>query len=87
LSSIGELEWNGILIDTDILEKLSCTIYAQVGAVAGEIFKMAGIEFNLTHQEVSDVLFGRSIFRTRKNQVGSLRPTSMCLKNWRASTR
>jgi DNA polymerase-1 len=72
---LAELEWNGILIDTDLLRKLSAKYSARIGEVTAEIYRMAGTEFNLNSpKQVSDVLFeALKLPQSKKTKVGSFK--------------
>ncbi len=70
---LAELEWNGVLIDAAFLKKLSAKYSARIAGIAAEIYRMAGVEFNLNSpKQVSDVLFGvLKIPHSKKTKVGS----------------
>ncbi|MBN2188874.1 MAG: DNA polymerase I, partial [Chitinispirillaceae bacterium] len=72
---LAELEWNGVLIDTDLLKKLSVKYAARIAEVTAEIYRMAGAEFNLNSpKQVSDVLFETmKLPQSKKTKVGSFK--------------
>jgi DNA polymerase I len=72
---LAELEWNGILIDTDLLKELSIKYSARIENVTAEIYRMAGTEFNLNSpKQVSDVLFKTlELTQSKKTKVGSFK--------------
>jgi DNA polymerase-1 len=73
VETLAELEWAGILIDTDLLKTLSIKYTDRIAALTAEIHGMAGVEFNLNSpKQVSDVLFETlHLPRSKKTKVGS----------------
>lgn len=72
---LAELEWNGVLIDTKLLKKLSVRYSGRIAEVTAEIYRMAGREFNLNSpKQVSDVLFDTlKLPQSKKTKVGSFK--------------
>ncbi len=70
---LSELEWNGVLIDTEFLKQLSGRYSARIEEITTEIYRIAGTEFNLNSpKQVSDVLFETlKLPRSKKTKVGS----------------
>jgi DNA polymerase I len=70
---LAELEWHGVLVDTEFLKKLSVKYRARIETITADIYKMAGTEFNLNSpKQVSDVLFETlQLPRSKKTKVGS----------------
>ena len=73
VSVLAELEWQGVLIDTGLLKKLSIIYKARIEAITAEVWKLAEKEFNLNSpKQVSDVLFhDLKLPRSKKTKVGS----------------
>jgi DNA polymerase-1 len=73
VETLAELEWAGVLIDTDLLKTLSVKYTDRIAALTAEIHGMAGVEFNLNSpKQVSDVLFETlHLPRSKKTKVGS----------------
>jgi DNA polymerase-1 len=73
VSVLAELEWQGVLIDTTLLKKLSIIYKTRMEAITAEVWKLAGKEFNLNSpKQVSDVLFhDLKLPRSKKTKVGS----------------
>ena len=72
---LAELEWNGVLIDTKLLKKLSTRYSARIEEITADIYRMAGSEFNLNSpKQVSDVLFKTlKLPQSKKTKVGSFK--------------
>jgi DNA polymerase-1 len=72
---LAELEWNGVLIDTKLLKKLSVRYSGRIEEITAEIYRMAGTEFNLNSpKQVSDVLFDTlKLPQSKKTKVGSFK--------------
>ncbi len=70
---LAELEWQGVLIDTEFLKRLSEVYTARIAAITADVWKFAGKEFNLNSpKQVSDVLFhDLKLPRSKKTKVGS----------------
>jgi DNA polymerase I len=73
VETLAELEWAGVLIDTNLLKTLSIKYTERIAALTAEIHGMAGVEFNLNSpKQVSDVLFETlHLPRSKKTKVGS----------------
>ncbi|MFP4163037.1 MAG: DNA polymerase I [Chitinispirillaceae bacterium] len=57
---LADLEWQGVLMDTALLQALSDEYTAGIAQVTSEIHEMAGESFNLNSpKQVGEVLFGR----------------------------
>ena len=57
---LTEVELNGILIDTEFLEKYKNELNEKIVGIENEIYKLAGIRFNIaSNQQLGDVLFKR----------------------------
>ncbi|MCL4859836.1 MAG: DNA polymerase I [Caldilineaceae bacterium] len=66
LPVLTDMEMAGILLDVDYLADMSSKIGARLGELQGEMFKLAGHEFNLrSTQQMSKVLFAEMGFPTR----------------------
>ena len=70
---LAELEWQGVLIDTEFLKRLSEVYTVRIAAITADVWKFAGKEFNLNSpKQVSDVLFhDLKLPRSKKTKVGS----------------
>jgi DNA polymerase-1 len=70
---LAELEWQGVIIDTELLKRLSDIYKKRIGEITAEVWKLAGKEFNLSSpKQVSDVLFhDLKLPRSKKTKVGS----------------
>jgi len=70
---LAELEWNGILVDTEFLARLGERYTARIEEITAEVYRIAGTEFNLNSpKQVSDVLFHTlNLPRSKKTKVGS----------------
>lgn len=55
---LGDMEQNGVLIDTDYLRQLSKTLHQQLNKVTQKIYKLTGQEFNINSpQQIKELLF------------------------------
>lgn len=73
LSVLAEVEWNGVKIDTDTLERLSQEMGKNLDRLVAEIYELAGGEFNINSpKQIGEVLFGRlklpMVKKTRKTK-------------------
>ena len=60
LPVLADLEWHGILIDTDMLSTLSAQYTREMEGIVSEIYEAAGGEFNLNSpKQVGEVLFDK----------------------------
>ncbi|MFW6244710.1 MAG: DNA polymerase I, partial [Fibrobacterota bacterium] len=56
---LADLEYNGVLMDTGLLEQLSKEYTAEIDRITSEIYDLAGETFNLNSpKQVGEVLFG-----------------------------
>lgn len=57
---VEQMEKNGVLVDKEVLEKLSKEYHTELAILEKEIYKMSGQEFNLNSpQQLADVLFNK----------------------------
>ncbi|MDR0331437.1 MAG: DNA polymerase I, partial [Chitinispirillales bacterium] len=57
---LTEMEWHGVLIDTELLSRLSTEYAAEIGKVSQEVYDFAGEEFNLNSpKQLAEILFGK----------------------------
>ncbi|MCL2689232.1 MAG: DNA polymerase I [Chitinispirillia bacterium] len=57
---LADLEWQGMLIDKNILAGLSKEYTAELEKISNDIYKIAGEEFNLNSpKQMAEVLFGK----------------------------
>jgi len=73
---LADMETRGVLIDSELLHKLSEETGAQADALAREIYQLAGVEFNINSpQQLAHVLFEKlnlpSPRKTAKGKVPS----------------
>jgi len=73
---LADMETRGVLLDSELLHKLSVQTGAQADAVAHEIYNLAGVEFNINSpSQLAHVLFEKlnlpSPRKTPKNKVPS----------------
>ena len=55
---LADLEWQGMLIDKEILAKLSKEYTAELEQISNDIYKIAGEQFNLNSpKQMADILF------------------------------
>jgi DNA polymerase-1 len=63
---IDEMEKNGILIDKDYLEKLSLEYHKELNILENNIWKEAGVEFNINSpKQISEILFDKLALPTK----------------------
>jgi DNA polymerase-1 len=70
---LSEMEYAGVRIDRDSLHLASESITARVKTIEGEIYKMAGFEFNISSpKQVGEVIFDRLkiIEKGKKTKTG-----------------
>jgi len=69
---LAELEWQGVCIDTGLLQQLSADYTARLAAISADIFKLAGTEFNINSpKQVSEILFTRlGLPHSKKRKTG-----------------
>ncbi len=72
---IKEMSANGIMLDTDLLEKISKEYHDQVDIISKKIFEYSGEEFNISSpKQMADILFNKmnlSYKGMRKGKSGS----------------
>lgn len=55
---LGDMEQNGVLIDSDYLKLLSKNLHQQLSKVTQKIYKLVGTEFNINSpQQIKEILF------------------------------
>ncbi|MDO5577164.1 MAG: DNA polymerase I, partial [Fibrobacter sp.] len=71
---LGDLEWNGILVDMGLLKSLSNTYGAECEQLKKEIFEIAGEEFNLNSpKQIGSVLFDKlNLPGAKKTKTGNM---------------
>jgi DNA polymerase-1 len=72
VSVLGDMEWEGITIDTALLSRLSEEYTKKLGAISADIYKIAGGEFNLNSpKQISEILFVKlSLPKSKKTKTG-----------------
>jgi DNA polymerase-1 len=72
ISVLGEMEWQGIKIDAELLKKLSEDYTKRLTSLSQEIYKLAGEEFNLNSpKQISEVLFKKlALPKSKKTKTG-----------------
>jgi DNA polymerase I len=75
---LADMESRGVLLDSAMLHKLSEETGAQVDALALEIYRLAGVEFNINSpQQLSHVLFEKlNLPSPRKGPKGKVQSTA-----------
>jgi DNA polymerase-1 len=75
---LADMETRGVLLDSDLLRKLSDETGVQADALAHEIHRMAGVEFNINSpQQLSHVLFEKlNLPVPRKSGKGKVQSTA-----------
>jgi len=73
IQALAEMEFRGVSIDRDFLNRAAETMAARINAVAEEIFAMAGVRINLNSaQQLGELLFEKMnlpvVKRTRKTR-------------------
>jgi DNA polymerase-1 len=57
---LAQMEYNGVVIDTDVLRKMSGRLDSEVKSVAERIYKLAGTVFNIdSPKQLAEILFDR----------------------------
>ena len=71
---LGDLEWNGILIDIDLLKTLSMLYGSECEQLKNEIYEIAGEEFNLNSpKQTGNILFEKlNLPAVKKTKNGNL---------------
>jgi DNA polymerase-1 len=71
---LGDMEVAGIELDKDFLKKFSVVITKRIGELEKQIWKLAGIEFNISSPaQLQDILFNRlkiSVQGVKKGKTG-----------------
>jgi DNA polymerase I len=72
VSVLGDMEWEGVSIDTAFLSRLSLDYTAKMEKLSAEIYSLAGNEFNLNSpKQISEVLFTQlSLPKSKKTKTG-----------------
>jgi DNA polymerase-1 len=70
---LADMEYAGILVDRDVLSRLSGRFAQKMAALEDELFKLAGEKFNLgSPKQLGDILFGKmSLPGGRKTKTGA----------------
>ncbi len=73
LEVLAEIEWNGVRIDTNVLDRLSQEMGKNLERLVAEIYELAGEEFNINSpRQIGDILFEKlklpMIKKTRKTK-------------------
>jgi DNA polymerase-1 len=70
---LADMEHEGILVDRDVLSKLSGRFAQRMAALEDELYKLAGEKFNLgSPKQLGDILFGKfSLPGGRKTKTGA----------------
>jgi DNA polymerase I len=69
---LGDMEWEGVSIDTAFLSRLSRDYTARMDKLSAEIYSLAGNEFNLNSpKQISEVLFTQlNLPKSKKTKTG-----------------
>ena len=68
-SVLAEMEYNGVSIDISYLENLSSQMEEKLTNLEGEIYSLAGCEFNINSpKQVGEVLFDKLQLKTKKRK-------------------
>lgn len=68
-SVLAEMEYNGVSIDINYLENLSSQMEEKLTSLEGEIYSLAGCEFNINSpKQVGEVLFDKLQLKTKKRK-------------------
>jgi DNA polymerase-1 len=74
---LGDLEWHGIRVDTELLKTLSVTYGAQLQALSDEIYALAGESLNLNSpKQIGEVLFDKLLIPAAKKTKSGGHSTS-----------
>ncbi len=70
---LADMEWNGILVDTELLSRLSAEYAAEIERITRDIYAFAGEEFNLNSpKQLGEILFGKlGLHGGKKTKSGS----------------
>ncbi len=69
---LAEMEWNGICLNTHVLQEMSGILTVKLQQIEKEIYASAGYEFNISSpRQLSEVLFGKlELPRLRRTKTG-----------------
>jgi len=75
---LADIEWNGILIDAELLSRLSSEYAADIERITRGIYELAGEEFNLNSpKQLGEILFGKLGMHSGKKTKGGSQSTSV----------
>jgi len=75
---LADMEWHGMLIDTELLSRLSSEYTAEIERITRAIYAFAGQEFNLNSpKQLAEILFDKLGLRSRKKTKGGSQSTSV----------
>jgi len=75
---LADMEWNGVLIDTELLSRLSSEYAAEIERITRGIYAFAGEEFNLNSpKQLAEILFGKLGLHGGKKTKGGSQSTSV----------
>lgn len=78
ITVLGDLEWHGIKIDTQLLENLSSEYSSELNQISEAVFQLAGESFNLNSpKQVAEILFGKLVLPGAKKTKGGAQSTSV----------
>jgi DNA polymerase I len=72
VSVLAEMEWHGVMLDTELLKRLSIEYSLKLDDISRDIFSLAGTEFNLNSpKQIAEVLFNKLCLpKSKKNKTG-----------------
>jgi DNA polymerase-1 len=72
IAVLAEMEWEGICIDDGLLGRLSKEYTKNLAAISGEIYRLAGEEFNINSpKQISVILFDKlKLPKSKKTKTG-----------------
>jgi DNA polymerase-1 len=72
VSVLAEMEWCGVIIDTELLKRLSLEYSLKLDGISGDIYSLAGSTFNLNSpKQISEILFNKlALPKSKKNKTG-----------------
>lgn len=85
---LAEMEWTGVRVDVDELNKLSTALTERLRSLEGEVYKLAGYEFNIASpSQVGEVLFGRLKLdpKAKRTKTGAYSTTEEVLEKHAAA--
>lgn len=78
ISVLGDLEWQGVRIDVQFLEKLSAEYSLELNQLSESIYELAGETLNLNSpKQIAEVLFGKLALPGVKKTKGGAQSTSV----------